>query len=380
MRAQGEASLSFDAVRPKLTARLGIDQLDLNQYLMPGADSSIDAGEGIESWSDAPIDFSLLNSFDAKALLRAERLTYGRAIMANAIVDGTVSGGVLNAKLQQIEMYGGKGQGQLVLNGAQKMPTMQMGFQGKGFDGLGLLRDLWNFNRIEGQTELAVAVGATGRSQREMIASLRGTADLKFTDGRIKGINLAKMVERVAQKIVNGWMPAGNEASEFQLVKANVKISDGIAESGDFELLGPSVRLKGNGLVDLPKCEVDFKIEPELINSETADGFGFTVPVVVKGPWAKPKFYPDIAGVLENPEAAYETLKTLAGKARLEPEVTASGKGENAGGVAGEELTVDQGIGAPTVDLIKKRLNGNTLELMKGFASESPPESVSSEQ
>jgi AsmA protein len=381
MKAQGEASLSLDSVKPKLAAALDIDQIDLSQYLMPGADSSIDAGKGIESWNNAPIDFSFLNSIDAKALLRAERLTYGRATTTKAVIDATVDGGVLNAKIQQIDMYGGKGQGQLVLNGSQKIPTMQLGFQGKGLDGLRLLRDLWDFNRIEGQTELALALGATGRSQREMIASLRGTAELNFADGRVKGINMAKMLESVSQKIVSGWMPAGSEASEFQLLKADFKISDGIAESANLELMGPSLRLKGNGLLDLPKCEIDFKIEPEIVHGNTADGSEFMIPIIVKGPWAEPKFYPDIAGILENPEAAYETLKTLVGKVRLEqPEVTASGKAGNAGGVAGEELSVDQGTSTPTVDLIKKRLNGNTLELMKGFTSEGSPESVFSEQ
>jgi AsmA protein len=32
------------------------------------------------------------------------------------------------------------------------------------------------------------------------------------------------------------------------------------------------------------------------------------VPVAINGPWAQPSIYPDIAGILENPQAAYEKL------------------------------------------------------------------------
>jgi AsmA protein len=381
MRAQGEASLSFGASKPKLSAELGIDQLDLKHYLMANGGSSADAEEGIESWSNAPVDFSLLKSIDVKAVLRAKRLTYGHAVTTDAVIDATVSNGVLNAKLQQMEMYGGRGQGQLVLNGAQKVPTLQLGFEGKGFDGHRLLRDLCNFSRIEGQTELAIAVAATGRNEREMIASLRGTAGLKFTDGAVKGINLAKMMESISRKVLSGWIPAERETTAFQLLKANFKVSDGIAQSDDLELVGSSMRLRGNGLADLLKREVDFKIESDSMG-DPAGGSSVAVPIVVKGPWVKPKFYPDIAGVLENPQAAYETLKMLIGKTTLEKfEEAVTGKGENAGRIAGEELSngADRGTGAGAVDLIKKQLHKDTLELMNGFTNANPPEPVTSE-
>jgi hypothetical protein len=31
----------------------------------------------------------------------------------------------------------------------------------------------------------------------------------------------------------------------------------------------------------------------------------------VRGPWGSPKIYPDIAGILENPQAGYDTLNKL---------------------------------------------------------------------
>jgi AsmA protein len=237
-----------------------------------------------------------------------------------------------------------------------------------------------NFTRIGGQTELALALAATGRSQREMIASLRGAAEIKITDGAIRGIDLEGMLESVAQKILVGWSGEAGRTSDFQLLKASFKISDGIAETTDFELVGPRLRLTGKGLLDLPKAEIDFKVAPDL---EAGNAHGIAVPVVASGSWGKPRFYPDIAGVLENPKAAYETLKALVGRAKLdEPGADLVHGGKNAGGVAGETLSGETGEAgpAPTVDLIKKELNTNTLELMNGFAGEAPPQPVATDQ
>ena len=42
-----------------------------------------------------------------------------------------------------------------------------------------------------------------------------------------------------------------------------------------------------------------------------ADPVGFGIPVVIDGPWAEPRIYPDMAGMLDNPDAAYAKLKEM---------------------------------------------------------------------
>jgi AsmA protein len=45
--------------------------------------------------------------------------------------------------------------------------------------------------------------------------------------------------------------------------------------------------------------------------SRAADPVGFGIPVVIDGPWAQPRIYPDMAGMLDNPDAAYARLKEM---------------------------------------------------------------------
>ena len=374
--AKGNASLALDQEKPALTATLDIEQIDLNDYFL--AYKRDQRAQGIERWSASPVDFTLLNSVKAKAALRTERLIYGRATMGNAVIDVLLDNGILNAKAKEIELYGGKGEGQLVLNGEQRVPTLQLGFDGQGVDARQLFGDLGEFDQLEGRSDLALAIAATGHSPREMAASLRGSAGLKINDGAVRGLDVPLLMGHVAQKIVVGWPETQDVANSFSLLKGNFKIADGIAESNDLELVSPVLSLKGQGLLDLLKGEVELKVKP----ANEGDAVALAVPMMITGPWSKPKFYPDIAGVLENPAAAYDALKALVSSVKKpEEEPGDSDTLSNAGGVAGETLSSDPGSSEPprAVEL-RKQLNTNTIELMNGFTGETPPEPVSSEQ
>ena len=41
------------------------------------------------------------------------------------------------------------------------------------------------------------------------------------------------------------------------------------------------------------------------------DPVGFGIPVMIDGPWAEPRIYPDMQGILDNPDAAYAKLKEM---------------------------------------------------------------------
>jgi AsmA protein len=376
MRAQGDVAIRLNQDKPHVTARLDLDALDLNQYI-PTPHQPPNEEEGLEGWSGETIDFSPLNSLNASARLTAARLVYGRALMTDAVIEVNVADGILNAKLDRTAAYGGKIQGQVVLNGKQKVPTLQASVHGSALEGYRFFRNIASFPWLSGRCEFAVAVAATGRSQREMMASLRGTAGFAFGDGKVRDVDLPKISEAVSKNILNGWILGAGEGTSFRQLKANFAIADGIAQSKELTVEGEEIRLSGTGLVDLLKREVDLKMDVDLAGQGAlAQGIG--VPVVVRGPWGKPKFYPDIAGVLENPEAAYETLNALIRKARVAGEGTAA-KGEKP--AEGEELLGDgdEENSEGQADLLKKQINSEGMDLMNGFTGEGAPQIVPAE-
>ena len=79
-------------------------------------------------------------------------------------------------------------------------------------------------------------------------------------------------------------------------------------------MVGPLVRMTGAGTVNLPAKTLNFKVDPQLVASLKGQGgkedlSGLGVPVMIVGPWGKPKIYPDIKGILEDPQAALQRFK-----------------------------------------------------------------------
>ena len=74
--------------------------------------------------------------------------------------------------------------------------------------------------------------------------------------------------------------------------------------------------MTGAGTADVGAKTLQFKVDPKLVLSLEGQGgaidpIGIGVPVVVQGTWAAPRIYPDMAGILDNPEAAYAKLREL---------------------------------------------------------------------
>ena len=74
--------------------------------------------------------------------------------------------------------------------------------------------------------------------------------------------------------------------------------------------------MTGAGTIDLGTQMLAFRVEPKLVmttqgQGRAADPVGLGIPVVIDGPWAEPRIYPDMAGILDNPDAAYAKLKDM---------------------------------------------------------------------
>ena len=147
---------------------------------------------------------------------------------------------------------------------------------------------------------------------------MSGSAKFEFTNGAIRGINIAKTMRGLTTGILSGWQENAAEKTDFATLGASFKIAKGQAQTADLRLAGPLVRMTGAGTVDLPGKTLKFRVDPQLVASLEGQGGktdlqGLGVPIMIAGPWAKPSIYPDIEGILKDPVAAYEQLNRLGG-------------------------------------------------------------------
>ena len=185
-----------------------------------------------------------------------------------------------------------------------------------GARALQLLSDVAGFEALDGRLQAKFDVRASGESERAVMSSLSGSVDARIQDGQILGINVPKMIRTLTARTLTGWQESRTESTDLSDLSASFRIEDGRATTSNLRLLGPLVRVNGSGTIDLAAKTLQFKLDPKLVASlegqgGAADPLGFGVPVNVEGSWSDPRIYPDVAGILSDPDGAYAKLNAL---------------------------------------------------------------------
>ncbi|MEH2489904.1 AsmA family protein [Bradyrhizobium sp. AZCC 2230] len=315
--------------------------LDFQRLAIPLAKSP-DGAAG-QPWSDAPIDVSGLNYVDAQIRISANEAVIGDARLAPLALDAKLAGGILKVGTANLGAYGGQVSGEVILDATSGAPSFAMHSDLLGVRALPLLQGLAEFDRIDGKLQAKLALRSAGTSQRALMANMQGTAFVSFQDGAIRGINVAQMIRSLTSGTLSGWQDSQNSSQEqstdLSQLSASFRIDKGQAVTTDLNLIGPLVRVTGAGTIALDTKMMGFRVEPKLVmttegQGRTSDPVGFGIPVMITGAWSQPRIYPDMAGMLDNPDAAYAKLREM-GKGLFGPDGAGLGNILNSFGLGG---------------------------------------------
>lgn len=356
MTGQGGGAVKLKGVRPHITATLAFDKLDFNPYLLgtqtpstattntapssksspaekskikqsltdlinklndPEAKPGADAKPQVRAWNQRAIDFAGLREVDANLKLTSKALFYKNIKAGQSALTASLNSGVLNIGLAKLALYSGTGTGAITVNGAAAKPALTVQLNLSGISALPLLKDAVGFKWISGRANMAINVSGSGRSQSDIMRSLRGDANLGFADGAIEEINIPAMVRGLKQGKFGGLNSTEREKTDFSQLSGSFIIQDGIAYNKDLKLVGPLIRLDGEGNVDLGREKIDYAAFPKIVASLQGQGAdetlkGITVPVRITGPWERPKIKPDLERLLNDPELAQEAAETVS--------------------------------------------------------------------
>lgn len=357
--------------------------LDFQRLAIPLAKTP--EGASGQAWSDAPIDVSGLNYVDAQIRISANEAAIGDARFAPLALDAKLAGGVLKAGTANLGAYGGQVSGEVILDATSGAPSFAMHSDLVGVRALPLLQGLAEFDRIDGKLQAKLALRSAGASQRALMANMQGTAFVNFQDGAIRGINVAQMIRSLTSGTLSGWQDSQNQTQEqstdLSQLSASFRVDKGQAVTTDLNLVGPLVRVTGAGTIALDSKMMGFRVEPKLVlttegQGRTSEPVGFGIPVMISGPWSQPRIYPDMAGMLDNPDAAYAKLREM-GKGLFGPDgaglgnilgslgnlglggSTAPGGGSaNPQGQPGQTNPLGGGLGEAIGNLIQQGLSG----------------------
>jgi AsmA protein len=293
-----------------------VQRLDVATTRPPVAGGAASAPGGLaqsqasEPWS------TQLNYVDADVQFSAAELNVGTFRFAPIAVHATLANGLLSAALSRTGMYGGQVEGTATVDASGGTPVHAFRIDLRDARALQLLSDVAGFDSLDGRLQAKFDLRASGESERALMSSLSGTVDTRIQDGQILGINVPKMIRTLTAKTLTGWQESRTESTDLSDLSASFRIEDGRAATSNLRLLGPLVRVNGSGSIDLAAKTLQFKLDPKLVASLQGQGgapdpLGFGVPVNVEGTWSDPRIYPDVAGILSDPDDAYAKLNAL---------------------------------------------------------------------
>jgi AsmA protein len=305
---------SFES--PAISFALAVDAFNLDRYLPPSpAEGAAPAGKEAAGEAAPPQLEGLrklnLNGRITVAALRAFNLEY-----RDVELQVKSRNGVLRMHPIGAQLYGGSYRGDITLDVSRKTPRISVDEHVSKVQAGPLLKDLIGDDKVLGTASVDAKFSGTGLTPDELRRSVNGNAAFSFTDGAVKGVNIAALI-RQARATLKGQTAAaetGPNQTDFAELKGTVNVSNGLARNDDLSLQSPLLRIVGAGQTSLVDESIDYTLTTKLVGSLEGQGGkgledlkGVSIPVKVGGSWSKPSYTPDVAAALS--EAAKEKVK-----------------------------------------------------------------------
>ena len=346
------ADIAIGGDKPRINAQLRAGALDFSELASGNsAPSSGGGGGGAQTtgtavssgWSRDPIDMSALGQIDGEVALVADRLDFGTFNFGKTRILATIDNSRAVFGLRELQGYGGTVTGEFVANNRSGL-SVGGDMTAKGINMQSLLTDAAGITRFSTTGTARLKFLGVGASVDAIMKSLSGNASIRTGNGHISGFDLDKL------------MRSGNGTggtTVFDSLSASFAIKDGQMYNNDLAMAMPLAKATGEGRIGLGNQDIDYTFTPALLAGENTRGLA--IPVRIHGPWASPRFTPDLEKAIDL--NLQEEKKKLKRKARKE-----------ANELLMKELGIQAEDGQSAQDALKKKLEKDAAkELLKLF-------------
>ncbi len=331
---KGNASVArFDA--PAISFALAVDQFDLDRYLPPaGEDDKAATGKGETTSagkSDAgELPLETLRGLNLNGKLEIGTLKAFNLRSTNVEMQVKAKNGVIRVTPASALLYNGNVQNDITLDVRNKTPRLTLVNDVNKVQAGPLLHDLTGKEKLLGTADLHSNINAVGTTADAIKQSLSGNASFSFTDGAVKGVNIAALIRNARAKLKGEPAPAtsGPNQTDFTEMKGSVVLSNGLVRNDDLMMSSPLLRLTGKGEVSLPKETIDYTLTAKLVGSLEGQGGaalgdlkGVSIPVHVGGTFSKPSYAPDLGAALSDAAKAKVEEKVEEQKQKIQEKI-----------------------------------------------------------
>lgn len=337
------------ADRPRITARLTGGALDFAAAMGDNTPAAADTPVGSGGWSRDRIDVSGMQAVDADIALTAGSLDLGFAKLGRTSTVTRLENGRAVTEIRELAAYGGAMTGSFVVNSRGGL-SVRADLAGDGVALQPLLQQLAGYDRLLAAGTVTINVLGVGNDMHTLMNSLNGEGTLKLGKGELQGLDLVGMLRNFDTSFVGEGVK-----TIFDSITGSFTVTNGVMSNVDLKLTAPLLSATGSGKIGIGAQTLDYRVVPKLL--ESATGGGISVPLIITGTWAKPKFRLDLEAL------AKQELADDVEKLRTQAETAVKEKLEEELGVKVEDL-------GNIEDTLKKELENRArdglLDLLRG--------------
>ncbi|TVP89808.1 MAG: AsmA family protein [Thioalkalivibrio sp.] len=310
---RGDGELDLSGARPLVRFDLSGDRLDVDRYLPPEVERArTPEAPGVEDLpaEDIPIDLpvELMRAFDLDGHLRLDWLKLFGLTLEDIDLTLRARDGEWSVEPLTGNGYQGRLEARATVDARGEAPgyTAVIDLRSVAIGPL-LEALLEEESRLVGTGSLGLDVRTDGASVNALTERLNGSGEMRFSDGAVRGINVARII-RNAEARLRGETPEDDDEpdqTDFTALAGSFQIRDGVVHNDDLTASSPLLRVAGRGSADLPAREMDYRLDTTLVATIEGQGGrsledlrGVNLPIRITGTFEEPRFRLDLEDVV----------------------------------------------------------------------------------
>ncbi len=303
------AATRFDP--PALSWDLTVDAINLDRYLPPPAEGEANGGGGTPAGAataavtELPLD--LLRTLRADGTVRVGRLQAINLKSSDIVATLKAADGVLQLQPMGANLYGGRYAGNTRLDVRGDQPRFALNEKLEGVQAGPLLTDLMGEAWVTGTAHVSASLTGTGIDPDQVRRTVSGNGTFRFSDGTVRGINVAHLIRQARAAIRNEPAPSEEPSqTDFAELTGTLTVKDGLVSNNDLNAKSPLLRVTGQGTVNLVNEQVDYLVRTAIVGTtkgqagkELEELKGLTIPVRITGLISEPRFRVDLEDLLK---------------------------------------------------------------------------------
>ena len=301
---------SWTQLNSKATLTSKVIDLDaiLNLFSQPEtADPQTNGNAQASGETPLPIPIDLLRQLNTELSWSIGTFRLLGLTAENTQLTADVRKAIAKLKLSKMNIYEGLWRGDFVVDVRKDSPKYRANTQVENLQFHQFLIDLLEVDSLSGIGNLQANLTSQGQTLTDLKKNLNGQLAVKLSQGTLLGIDLKDEINNLERRLKGEKSQNKDAQTVFSNLSISATAKQGVVSSQDLDLRLPYIRTYGRGSVDLGAETIDYRVEINLINSES---------ITAPSPTSKVKLPVQLTGNYLKPKAKFLVEEALAHKAK----------------------------------------------------------------